>query len=50
MGPLVDNKINKCFERSCNLLTINISTDTNVHTEHTLTPIYTNTIKLSGMI
>lgn len=46
MSSFVDNKILKCFERSFSLQ-INISTDTNIHTEHTLTHI--NTIRLSDM-
>lgn len=50
MDPLVDNKINKYFERSFSLLKhIHISTDTNIH-NNTQSPTYINTIKLSGMI
>lgn len=40
MGSLVDNEINKCFDRSFSLLIINLSTDTNVHRKYTHTHIH----------
>lgn len=37
MGFLVDNKINKCFDRRSSLLIINLFTDTNIHRKYTHT-------------